>query len=52
MVWLNKHDDRPGEPTAEELDHADGTVVDHKDITVRAPAPKRPGQRTRPWRHH
>ncbi len=20
MVWLNRHDDRPGEPTAEELD--------------------------------
>src|SRR5580658_9464814 len=102
MVWLNRHDDRPGEPPAEELDRwvdylpgggatgaaagsrgseiskmigrsltrrleelesrirpvvgepmvmavdfvdADGTVVDHKDFTVHAPAPKRPGQR-------
>jgi hypothetical protein len=42
-----------GEPMVIAVDFvaADGTVVDHKDITVHAPAPKRPGQRLRPWRH-
>ena len=108
MVRFNKHNDHPGELTAEELDRwvesvpmhalpnvapdgrrsertkmigrnltlrleelesrirpvvgepmviavdfvdADGTVVDHKDFTVHAPAPKVPGQRKQPWRH-
>ncbi len=43
-----------GEPMVIAVDFvdADGTVVDHKDFTVHAPAPKRPGQRKRPSRNH
>jgi hypothetical protein len=42
-----------GEPMVIAVDFvdADGTVVDHKDFTVHAPAPKVPGQRKQPWRH-